>query len=125
MSGPYGGHLGGDTSGGAQLGSAGAYKTTGGLNINPGRIAGGLLGSALGPLGSALGALAGGWASDQLGGNFNIGGTDNRIGAGLGIGGTATGGGWGSGGPGHMGSPGQNGGGQRGDPTPNTQRLSF
>src|SRR4029077_15155202 len=61
MSGPYGGPLGGEASGGSQLGSAGAYKTTGGLNINPGRIAGGLLGSALGPLGSALGALAGGW----------------------------------------------------------------
>jgi len=66
--------------------------------------------SALGPIGGLVGGLLGGWASDQLGGNFNIGGTDNRIGAGLGIGGSQ--GGWGSGAPGPGNPGGQNGAGQ-------------
>lgn len=95
MGGPYGGHLGGNTASGAQMGSAGAYATTGGLNVNPGRVLGGALGMGLGPLGGLLGGLVGGWASDKLGGNFNIGGTDNRIGASMGMGGSS--GGWGGG----------------------------
>lgn len=107
QSGPYGGHLGGNTAGGAQMGSAAAYAHTGGIDVNPGRTVGGLLGSALGPLGGILGSLAGGWASDQLGGNFTIGGTDNRISDGAP-------GGWGGGSPGNVGANnGQNGEGQR------------
>jgi hypothetical protein len=101
---------------GAATGDYRGHAYNPGVNVNLGRIAGGLLGSIFGPLGSAAGGLLGG----ALTGDTNIGG-----GWSPGSGGpTATadgngvfGGGWGGGGPGNAGNNvGQNGGGQHNAP---------